>query len=90
MTFPFCEIIGKKLRSIGVGRRRGIFVSEIENAVEERRPEDEQEKRTPEFERVEEEENTEGRKDERRRKEERKRVKWTRQKARTLRASSLR
>lgn len=56
MTFPFCEIIGKKLRSIGVGRRREIFVWEIEN-VEERRPEDEEEKRTPEFERVEKEEN---------------------------------
>lgn len=57
MTFPFCEIIGKKLRSIGVGRRREIFVREIENTVEERRPEAEEEKSTPEFERVEEEEN---------------------------------
>lgn len=57
MTFPFCEIIGKKLRSIGAGCRREIFVSEIENAVEERRSEDEEEKRTPELERVEMEEN---------------------------------
>lgn len=55
MTFPFCEIIDKKLLSIGVERRREIIVWEIEN-VEERRPEDE-EKRTSEFERVEKEEN---------------------------------